>query len=137
MGPDSLWSVSRFGARTYFVQHFSQWLFSYFEWYWHCHSYVVDNTLYKACENVDAVVKSLRMSAEKLLKWFKHDQMKGNTCKCHLILLILRTGDSNQIQIENSLIKNSLCEKILVLHLIINQLLISTSQIYVKKQMQN
>ena len=77
------------------------------------------------------------MSAEKLLKWFKHDQMKGNTYKCHLILLILRTGDSNQIQIENSLIKNSLCEKILVLHLIINQFLISTSQIYVKKQMKN
>ena len=37
--------------------------------------------------------------------------MKGNTYKYHLILLILRTGDSNQIFIENLLMKNSLCEK--------------------------
>ena len=36
--------------------------------------------------------------------------MKGNTEKCHLML---SAGDSNQIQIENSLIKGSLCEKIL------------------------
>ena len=38
--------------------------------------------------------------------------MKGNTYKCHLTLLILSTGDSNQIQIENSdsLIKSKLCE---------------------------
>ena len=50
------------------------------------------------------------MSAEKLFKWFKHNQMKGKTCRCHLILFILRTGDSNQIQIENSWIKSSLCE---------------------------
>ena len=50
------------------------------------------------------------MSAEMLFKWFKYNQMKGNTYKFHLILLILGTGDSNQIQIENSLIKSSLCE---------------------------
>ena len=38
--------------------------------------------------------------------------MKGNTYKCYLTLLILSTGDSNQIQIENSdsLIKSKLCE---------------------------
>lgn len=36
--------------------------------------------------------------------------MKGDTKKCQLKL---STGDSNQIQIENSLIKHSLCEKLL------------------------
>ena len=34
--------------------------------------------------------------------------MKGNTEKCPFILI---TGDSNQIQIGNLLIENSLCEK--------------------------
>ena len=51
------------------------------------------------------------MSAEKLVKWFKQNQMKGNIYKFHLIILILLTEDSNQIHIENSLIERSLCEK--------------------------
>ena len=50
-----------------------------------------DNTLYKACGNVHAIVKTLRMSAEKLFKWFKDNQMEGNTDKYHLIL---SAGDS-------------------------------------------
>ena len=36
--------------------------------------------------------------------------MKGNACKCHLIL---STGDLNQIQIGNSLIKGGFCKKLL------------------------
>ena len=56
-------------------------------------------TLYKACDNVDVIVESLRMSAEKLFKWFKHNQMKSNTCKCHLILLIY----IQEIQMKSSL----------------------------------
>ena len=39
--------------------------------------------------------------------------MKGDTYKYQLILSILRTRDSNQIQIENSLTEGSLCEKLL------------------------
>ena len=34
-------------------------------------SYADDNTIYNACDNVDIVAKTLRMSAEKLFKWFK------------------------------------------------------------------
>ena len=34
-------------------------------------SYADDNTLYNACDDVDAVAETLRMSAEKLFKWFK------------------------------------------------------------------
>ena len=39
-----------------------------------------------------------------------HNQIKSNTCKCHLIF---STGDSNQIQVVNLVIKGDLCEKLL------------------------
>ena len=49
-------------------------------------SYADDNTIYNACDNVDAVAKTLRMSAEKLFKWFKDNLLKENTDRFHLIL---------------------------------------------------
>ena len=49
-------------------------------------SYADDNTIYNACDNVDAVAKTLRMSAEKLFKWFKDNLLKFNTDRFHLIL---------------------------------------------------
>ena len=55
--------------------------------------YADDNTHFKSCDYVDAVdKKTLEMSAEKLLKRFKNNQMKRNTDKYHLIL---HTEDSN------------------------------------------
>ena len=57
--------------------------------------YADDITFYKACGNVDATVESLRISAEKLFKRLKHNQGKGNTYRCHLIL---NTGYSNHVQ---------------------------------------
>ena len=62
---------------------------------------------YKACENIDAVPETLRMSTEKLFKWFKDNQMKDSIVKFYLIL---STGDSSQIKVGNSLIKGILCE---------------------------
>ena len=53
---------------------------------------LMPNTLYKACGSVNAVVTPLRKSVEKLCKWVKDNQMKGNTDKCQLIL---STRDSN------------------------------------------
>ena len=50
-----------------------------------------DNTLYKACDEVDAVVENLSMSAENLFKQFRDHHMKGNTYQ----LILLSTGDSN------------------------------------------
>ena len=35
--------------------------------------YTDDNSLYKACDNVDSVVQTLRMSAEEVFMWFKYD----------------------------------------------------------------
>ena len=39
---------------------------------------------------IATAVKTLRMSAENLFKWFKDNQIKGNKDKCHLEL---STGD--------------------------------------------
>ena len=65
--------------------------------------YVDDNTLYKTHGNVDAVSKTLRMSAEKLFKWLRDNELKRNRDKCHLILTIL-TGKNCvfSIQYKNS-----------------------------------
>ena len=72
--------------------------------------YANENAFYKAYGNVDAAVNSLRISAEKLFKRPKHNQRKGSTYRCHMILY---TGYSNQIQVGNSMIKGGLCEKTL------------------------
>ena len=39
-------------------------------------SYTDDNTLYKACDKVNAVAKTLKMSAKKLFNWFKGYQIR-------------------------------------------------------------
>ena len=57
-----------------------------------------DNTCYEAYGNVYDVVETLERSAKKLLKWFEDNQKKGSVDRCHLIL---RAGDSNQIEIRN------------------------------------
>ena len=62
--------------------------------------YADNNTFHKACGIVDAAVKSLRILAEKLFKRLKHNQGKGITYRCHLIL---NTGHSNQVQVGNSI----------------------------------
>ena len=62
----------------------------------HFASYADDNALYRACEKVNTIAKTLRMSAERLLNWFKGNHMEGNIDRFHLVLSI---GDLNQIQI--------------------------------------
>ena len=76
-------------------------------------SYADGITIFRACNTIDDVAKTFRRSAE----WFKDIQMKNNTDRFHLVL---DTGDSDQIQIGNSLIKGILYENTLVLNLIIN-----------------
>ena len=43
-----------------------------------------DITFCKARENVDAAAETLIMSTKKLFRWFKDNEMKGNTGKCYL-----------------------------------------------------
>ena len=73
-------------------------------------SYADDNTIYQSGGNVDDVINGLKVSAEKLFKWFSDNQMKGNTDKCHLIM---STKNAPELQIGDSSIKPSNCEKLL------------------------
>ena len=52
----------------------------------------------------------LQLSAEKSLRWFSDNQMKGNTDKCHLIMSINNTPE---LKVGDSLIKTSTCENLL------------------------
>ena len=73
-------------------------------------SYADDNTIYDSGNNIDDVISSLQESAEKLFRWFSHNQMKGNTDKCRLIV---STDEPIEIRVGVSLIKNSTWKKLL------------------------
>ena len=60
--------------------------------------------------STDEVISSLQKSTEKLFQWFSHNQMKGNTDKCHATV---STDEPIEIWVGESLIKNSTCEKLL------------------------
>ena len=73
-------------------------------------NYADDNTIYKEHKNIDDLITSLQSAAAKLFKWFSHNQMRGNTDKCHLLL---SKDESSEIHIGDSIIKSSTCEKLL------------------------
>ena len=73
-------------------------------------SYPDDNTVYDSGNSIDEVISSLQQSAEKLFQWFSHNQMKGNTDKCRLIV---STDEPIEVGVDEPLIKNSTCEKLL------------------------
>ena len=72
-------------------------------------SYADDNTIYDSGNSIDDVISSLQESAEKLFQWFSHNQMKGNTDKCHLNV---STDEPIEIRVGESLIKSKTCEKL-------------------------
>ena len=49
-------------------------------------SYSDDNTIYVSGNSINEVISSLQEPAEKVFRWLSHNQMKGNTDKCHLIV---------------------------------------------------
>ena len=72
--------------------------------------YADHNTIYQSVRNIDDAVNDLRLSAEKLFRWFSDNQMKGNTGKCHLIM---STNHTPELKVRDSLIKTRTCEKLL------------------------
>ena len=46
-------------------------------------SYTDDNTLYRACDKIKSVAKTLRVSVERLFNWFKGNHMEGNIDRFH------------------------------------------------------
>ena len=73
-------------------------------------SYADYNTIYQSGKTLDDVMNGLQVSAKKLLKWFSDNQMKGNADKCNLIM---SAENAPELQIGDSLIKKSSCEKLL------------------------
>ena len=73
-------------------------------------SYADDNTIYQLGKTVGDAINGLQVSVEKLFKWFSDNQMKGKTDKCDLIM---STESAPELQIGDSLIKTSSCEKLL------------------------
>ena len=73
-------------------------------------SYVDDNTIYDAGDNIDEVIFSLQESSKKLFKWFADNQIKTNEDKYNLIV---STNELTEIQIGDFSIKNSANEKLL------------------------
>ena len=73
-------------------------------------SYADDNTIYYSGNIIEDVINGLQHSANELFNWFADNQMKGNTDKCHLIT---STKDAPNIQVGQSFIETSNCEKLL------------------------
>ena len=48
-------------------------------------SYADDTTRYIASETIDSLTASLERIAEAIFKWFKDNEMQGNTDKCHIL----------------------------------------------------
>ena len=69
-----------------------------------------DNTIYDIGGSINDVIAPLQDSSEKRLQWFSDNQLKGNTNKCHLIV---SSDDPTEIQVGESVIKNTTCEKLL------------------------
>ena len=59
-------------------------------------SYVDNNTIYDAGDNIDEVIFSLQESSKKLFKWLADNRMKADEDKC---LLIVSTNELTEIQI--------------------------------------
>jgi len=73
-------------------------------------SYADDTTQYVSEKNIDDVIGTLENASQILFKWFRDNQMKGNPDKCHVLL---STDVNKQIRVDNDIIQNSLCEKLL------------------------
>ena len=76
----------------------------------HVANYADDKTPYSYGENIECVIKLLEQSAYLLFDWFKSNQMKSNEKKYHVLL---STDETLQVNIGNSRINNSNCEKLL------------------------
>ena len=69
-----------------------------------------DSTLYDAGNTIEDIISSLKESSKKNFKWFSNNQMQGTSEKCHLIL---STNEPAQIEIGETLIESTNCEKLL------------------------
>ena len=73
-------------------------------------NYADDTTPYHCSDNTESVIEMLEIAATKLFQWFKDNNLKANADKCHLLL---STNESEQININDTIIDSSKAEKLL------------------------
>ena len=61
--------------------------------------------------NIDNVIASLEQVSDALFNWFKNNRFKNNVDKCHVLV---STNKPVGIKIRDYAIKNSECEKLLI-----------------------
>ena len=76
-----------------------------------------DNTPYTTGNYMEDVLFKWQTSSKILFQWFKDNQMKDNSDKYHFIC---STNDTVNLVVENQIIDNSKCEKLLGMKLVIN-----------------
>ena len=69
-----------------------------------------DNTPCTIGSDREDVIFKLQNSSKILFQWFMDNQMKANPIKCHFIC---STNDAVNLMVENPIIDNSKCEKLL------------------------
>ena len=73
-------------------------------------NYADDNTLYAAEDSVGELLETLERETNILLEWFKCNEMKSNTDKCHLFIV---NNQDNDIKIGNDIITSTTSVKLL------------------------
>ena len=73
-------------------------------------SYADDYTPYVTCDTIESMIASLEKIAKEIFKWFKDNEMQGNTDKCHALISI---SQKLHVNIGTSQIENSKYEKLL------------------------
>ena len=73
-------------------------------------SYADDNNPYVTCDTIKSMIASLEKIAEEIFKWFKDNEVQGNTDKCHVLI---STSQKLHVNIGTSQIENSKYEKLL------------------------
>ena len=49
-------------------------------------SYADDNTPYVTCGTIESMTASLEKIENEIFKWFKDNEMQGNTDKCYVLI---------------------------------------------------
>ena len=73
-------------------------------------NYADDNTTYAAQDSVEKLLGTLERETNILLGWFKVNELKSNTDKCHLIIV---NNQDNNIKIGNDIIISKTSVKLL------------------------
>ena len=73
-------------------------------------NYADDNTPYAAEDSVEKLLETLERETNILIEWFKVNEMKSNSDKCHLIIV---NNQDNNIKIGNDIITSKTSVKLL------------------------